>query len=107
MMHGPDGRITAMAKRPRHPLRWIGIGLMVAAVVQELSRPADERTWHGQLVGIVPYDLRPPTLQRVRDAWWNPDDPRLLTDRPFGVGWSVNLARVVAAVRDASTRPAG
>lgn len=74
--------------------RWIGIGLFVAAVATELAKPADEREWHGEVAGIVPYDLRPPTLGRLRDAWWNPDDPRLLTDRAFGVGWAVNLARV-------------
>ncbi len=46
-----------------------------AAVVRELRAPAAERTWHGRVAGDVPYDLRPPTLARLRDAFWNPDGP--------------------------------
>lgn len=68
--------------------------LLVAAVVRELRLPAGERTWQGRVVG-VPYDLRPPTPTRLRQAFWNPEDPRLLTPRPMGVGWAVNVARLV------------
>ena len=50
----------------------------------------------------VPYDFRVPTLERVRNRWWNPDDPRLFTPHVFGVGWSVNLYRVLARWRDFS-----
>lgn len=82
----------------RSLLRIAGLAMLVAAVVRELRTPADERTWHGRL-GPVPYDLRPPTLERVREAWWNTDDDRVLTPRPFGVGWSVNLAALAARVR--------
>lgn len=64
-----------------------------AAVVQELMRPASERTWHGQVL-FVPYDFRPPRLSRLKERWWNPDDPRLLTPHFFGVGWSINLYRL-------------
>ena len=39
----------------------------------------------------VPYDFRIPTLRRVRERWWNPDDPRIFTPHVFGVGWSLNL----------------
>ncbi len=73
----------------------VGIALVAAAVATELGKPAGERTWHGRLVGFVPYDLRPPTLERLRDSWWSPDDPRILTDRVFGVGWAVNVGRLV------------
>lgn len=68
-------------------------GLLVAAIVKELQKPAEERSWHGR-IAAVPYDLRPPTPARLRAAWWNPEDPRLFTPRAFGVGWAVNLARV-------------
>lgn len=44
-------------------------------------------------VGVVPYDFRPPTLQRIRDAYWNPRSDRLFSDRVFGVGWAINLHR--------------
>ncbi len=68
----------------------LGIGLGIAAVSQQLKRPVEERDWHGTVAG-VPYDLRVPTPSRIRERWWNPDDPRLFTPHVFGVGWSVNL----------------
>ena len=81
--------------RARKLARALGVGLLAAAVVTELRKPAGERTWHGRLAGFVPYDLRPPTLARLKAAWWSPDEPRILTDRAFGVGWAVNLGRLV------------
>ncbi len=67
------------------------VGLFVAAVATELSKPEDQRTWHGKVGGIVPYDFRPPTWERIRAAYWNPESDRLFSDRVFGVGWAVNL----------------
>jgi Family of unknown function (DUF5808) len=67
------------------------IGLVVAAIAKELARPSDERTWHGRVAGVVPYDLRPPTWERLRASLWNPDDSRVVTDKSFGVGWDVNV----------------
>ena len=46
----------------------------------------------------VPYDFRFPTLRRLRERWWNPEDTRLFTPQVFGVGWSVNLHRLVAVL---------
>ena len=43
----------------------------------------------------VPYDFRLPTLQRLRERVWNPEDPRIFTPRCFGVGWSVNVYQLV------------
>jgi len=56
-----------------------------------MAKPEAERTWTGEVFGFVPYDFRPPTWQRLRDAYWNPNDERLLLPRPLGVGWAVNL----------------
>jgi len=70
-----------------------GIALGIAAVSQQLKRPAEERDWQGKVAG-VPYDLRIPTPSRIRERWWNPDDPRLFTPHVFGVGWSLNLYRL-------------
>lgn len=81
----------------RSVVKLVTFTLMVVALVRELRTPSDERTWHGR-IGFVPYDLRPPTPSRLRDAWWNPDDERLLTPRAFGVGWAVNLGAVWARV---------
>ena len=77
----------------RRLVRLVTLGLVVAAVATELSKPAEERTWQGRVGGVVPYDFRPPTWQRIRDAYWNPDSDHLFSDRVFGVGWAVNLYR--------------
>ena len=75
----------------RRLLRVAVVGLFVAAVATELSKPEEERTWHGKVGGVVPYDFRPPTWERIRAAYWNPESDRLFSDRVFGVGWAVNL----------------
>jgi hypothetical protein len=62
-----------------------------AAIYQELKKPAAERTWHGKVAGVVPYDFRLPDLQRVKEAYWSPDSDVLFTEKVIGVGWSVNL----------------
>ena len=80
-------------RRVRRLVRFAAFGLVVAAIATELSKPEDERTWEGRVFGVVPYDFRPPTWQRIRDAYWNPNSDRLFSDRVFGVGWAVNLHR--------------
>ena len=80
-------------RRVRRLVRFAAFGLVVAAVATELSKPEPERTWEGRVLGVVPYDFRPPTWQRIRDAYWNPGSDRLFSDRVFGVGWAVNLHR--------------
>ncbi len=83
-----------MSFRPARAVIVVGTALIGAAVAKELRRPAADRDWHGELAGVVPYDLRLPTLARIRERWWNPADERLFTPHVFGVGWSVNLARL-------------
>lgn len=75
-------------------LTWLSLDLTIAALVQELMRPRQFRTWHGRVAGIVPYDFRKPTLGRILNAIWAPDNPRLFTDTAFGLGWSLNLAQL-------------
>ena len=53
-------------------MRWLAVGLLAAAIIQELRKPAAERTWQGQVAGLVPYDLRWPAVDRVRAALWTP-----------------------------------
>src|SRR5436309_4780811 len=77
----------------RRLFRLVAFGLVAAAIATELSKPESERTWHGRVVGVVPYDFRPPSWQRIRDAYWNPESDQLFSDRVFGVGWAVNLHR--------------
>lgn len=83
-------------KRRRLPGFLVGIALLAAAVITELRKPPDQRSWEGKLVGLVPYDLRRPTLARCRDRLWNPTEPRLIVPTVFGVGWTINFARVFA-----------
>ena len=86
--------------RGRNAIKLATAALVAAAVVQELRKPSSERTWHGRVAGFVPYDFRPPTVERARSRWWNPDEPRLFVPQVFGVGWTVNVARWVRLVRD-------
>jgi hypothetical protein len=88
-------------RRLRRLTRWAAVGLTVAAISQEMNKAPADRTWTGKVFGVVPYDFRPPTWERLRDAFWNPDDPRLFTERPLGVGWAVNLFRAQLLMRGA------
>jgi hypothetical protein len=62
-----------------------------AAIYQELKRPSEARTWNGKVAGVVPYDFRLPTLDRLREAYWNPESDQLFSEKVFGVGWAVNI----------------
>ena len=70
-------------------LTYIGV-----AVNEQLRRDPSERTWHGSLVGI-PYDFRPPTIEKLRATYWNKDTSEVLVPQAFGVGWTVNLYPIV------------
>ena len=77
----------------RRAVRFAAVALIVAAVASEMAKPEAERTWQGRVLGVVPYDFRPPTWDRIRSAYWNPSSDRLFSDRVFGVGWAMNLYR--------------
>ena len=81
-------------------VRLMLVGLTAAALAEQLRRPEAERTWHGALAGLVPYDFRPPTLGRLRDTYWAPEVDQLLRPHPFGVGWGLNVGRLVRVYRD-------
>lgn len=72
------------------------IGIM--AVVQELRKPAEERTWHGKVADFIPYDFRMPTMARIRDTYWNPEGS-ILSSKAFGVGWAPNLGALTRMFR--------
>jgi len=86
-------------RRVRRLVRLATIGLTVAAISQEMQKAPSDRTWTGMVFGVVPYDFRPPTWERLRDAFWNPDDPRLFTERPLGVGWAINFFQAQMLLR--------
>jgi hypothetical protein len=72
-------------------LRMTVIAAVAGALYVELRKPPEQRTWHGRLLGVVPYDFRLPSLEGVRQAYWNPHSPKIFTPRPLGVGWAVNI----------------
>lgn len=44
----------------------------------------------GELFGI-PYNFERPTLRRLISAYWQPGE-KMLVEKPFGVGYTLNLA---------------
>jgi hypothetical protein len=94
-------------RRARRLARFTVFGLVLAAVATELAKPETERTWEGRVLGVVPYDFRPPTLDRIRRAYWNPESDRLFSDRVFGVGWALNLHRAKTLLEAAFERLMG
>jgi hypothetical protein len=92
-----------MARSRSSKSRWLGraifVGLLGAAVATELRKPQEERAWHGKLAGVVPYELRRPTLKRVRETYWAPADEHVFNPPVWGVGWALNVGRVVQMIR--------
>lgn len=51
---------------------------------------ADDRPPSGEIFG-VPYNFERPSLGRMLSAYWQPGDD-MLVKKPFGVGYTLNLA---------------
>jgi hypothetical protein len=81
-------------------LRVVAIAFVVAAIVKELRLAPQDRTWHGSVAGFVPYDFRVPTLGRARERLWSPSSHEIVVPTIFGVGWTLNVGRVVTLVRN-------
>jgi uncharacterized protein DUF5808 len=96
------GGLELEVKGWRGLLTFAGVMLLGTAILQEVRLPAEQRTWHGTLFGFVPYDLRPPTLDRLTRALWNPEESAVLVPTAFGVGWTVNAAAVAHSLGDRS-----
>ncbi len=82
-------------------LVWLAI---FGAVYQELRKPPGERSWHGRVLGVVPYDFRVPTLQRLRDAYWDPGTDRIFSEHVFGVGWAINIPVAIRKLNAGATQ---
>ena len=52
----------------------------------------------GKFLGL-PYDLRRPTVARLKSRWWNREDHRIFTPKTFGWGYDINLAEVGRRLR--------
>ena len=67
------------------------ITLILAAVCQEIEKPKEERAWHGTIAGFIPYDFRIPTMEKFKEAYWNPYESRIFSPEVFGIGWAINF----------------
>ena len=74
------------------------LATVAQAISEQLRRDKADRDWHGKVAGVVPYDFRPPTPTRIKQAFWAPEEA-FVTPHSFGVGWSVNLGRIVYEVK--------
>lgn len=83
--------------------RFSMLGLLGAAVYTEYSKDESDRTGQGLVGGVVPYDFRPPTPEKIKNSLWNPDDPRLFMPTIFGVGWTINFARLFSMLSEAGS----
>ncbi|MEU1788165.1 DUF5808 domain-containing protein [Streptomyces sparsogenes] len=72
--------------------------VVAAAVAKELRKPSETRAWAGRVLGL-PYDFRRPTPEKTAREFWDPDSDAFFTPHAFGVGYGVNLARVVRELR--------
>ena len=72
--------------------RWRTITMLftLATVVYAVKT----RRSHGTLLK-VPFEFRVPTLGRIRERWWNPEDERVFTPGVLGVGWTVNAYQLL------------
>ena len=85
-------------------LNWktVTTALTVAAAVYAVR----SRQPYGRFFGI-PYDFRMPTLSKIKERLWNPEDERIFTPNVFGAGWSVNAYQLVKRFREDNRQDAG
>ena len=77
----------------------VALGIItVIAIVTELRKPEGERTWHGKVGDLVPYDFRKPTPARIKETYWNPDGA-ILSGKLWGVGWAPNFGALYRLLR--------
>jgi len=103
-MHDSGSDHHPKQQRPGNGLLMLAmIAIAIVAIRRQLQLDKDERTWHGAVGVPVPYEFRRPTVERLRKSFWDPGNPRLFTPMAFGVGWSVNVARLVPDQHGADT----
>jgi hypothetical protein len=90
--------IRHRVRRARRIQRAVTLAAFGAAITEQLRKPPEQRTWEGRLLGVVPYSLQRPTLARAKARVWAPDGP-LFVPKVFGIGWDLNLGRLVRLVR--------
>ena len=48
----------------------------------------------------MPYDFRFPTPERIKERFWNPESGSIINPRVFGVGWTLNVGRVLGLIKE-------
>jgi hypothetical protein len=91
----PSRPVTLVVVITRRIAVVVGAGLLGAAIVEELLKPVDQRTWEGRLFDLVPYDLRLVTPEGFRAALERPEEARIV------LGYRVDLARLAGLARKA------
>ena len=86
-------------------IRVISVILVAIAIYEELKKPPEERQWHGKIANAIPYDFRFPTMTRLREKLWNPEDKRIFTEHVFGVGWAINFHTIFQKLQRVRTEP--
>lgn len=86
-------------KNFRTIIKLAALAIGAVAIYQELQKPQKDRQWHGAVGGLVPYDFRPPTMERIKERLWNPEGA-LLSRQVVGVGWTVNFGALWSKVRE-------
>lgn len=85
-------------KKLRRLMKIAGLGLLVWAISTELSKDPAEREWNGELAGLVPYDFRAPSVDKIRRTYWDTESDQVIKRKVFGVGWTLNLASIARFV---------
>jgi len=80
-------------------LQATAITVTMAAVCQELEKPKEERKWYGQVVGFIPYDFRLPTIERLKESYWNQYESRVFSPEVSGVGWAINFHALLEKIK--------
>lgn len=91
-------------------LNWFVAGavtaLSAAAISKELEKPADERTWKGQIAGI-PYNFNIPSWFEIAHEYWNPKSDQILSPHAIGIGWGINFAALWGLLETLLSEPQG
>jgi hypothetical protein len=81
-------------KRGKSPVKsWRAVTALFTLATVAYALKA--RRSHGTFLK-VPFEFRVPTLQRIKERLWNPEESRVFTPRVFGIGWTLNFHRVLS-----------
>ena len=81
-------------RRIRRYIKLAGYACLAWALAIELRKDPADREWNGELAGVVPYDLRIPTIEKLRTTYWDTRNETIVRRKAFGVGWTVNFAAI-------------